>query len=98
MPENQCQDQKCPFHGHISVRGQIMEGTVKSASMIQTAVVTRPLKRYHKKYQRYLTKYSSYHAHIPGCMSVKPGDRVKIAECRKLAKTVTYVIVEKVSR
>ncbi len=95
-PENQCDDPKCPFHGSISVRGQILEGTVKSASMKQTAVVVRPLKKYLKKYQRYLTRFSSYHAHVPGCISVKQGDTVRIAECRKLAKTVSYVIVEKV--
>ncbi len=96
MPENQCTDPKCPFHGSISVRGQILEGTVKSASMVRTAVVIRPLKKYLKKYQRYLTRYTSYHAHVPACMSVRPGDKVRIAECRKLAKTVTYVVVEKV--
>lgn len=97
-PEKECSDPKCPFHGKITVRGQMIEGVVKSSSMKGTAVVRRPLRTYLKKYQRYLTRYSSYHAHIPGCMEIKPGDRVRIAECRKLAKTVSFVVVEKVAR
>lgn len=96
MPENQCDDPKCPFHGSVSVRGQILEGTVKSTAMRRTAVVVKELRKYLKKYQRYMTRYSSYHAHIPACLDIKQGDRVRIAECRKLAKTVSFVVVEKV--
>ena len=38
MPKRSCDDQFCPFHGTLSVRGQILEGTVVSDGM-QNAVV-----------------------------------------------------------
>ncbi len=97
-PQGECNDQKCPFHGHLSVRGQIIEGVVKSNSMIGTAVISKDRRRKISKYERYETRVSKHHAHIPGCMSVKIGDKVRIAECRKLAKTVSFVVIEKVNQ
>ncbi|GGM72023.1 30S ribosomal protein S17 [Thermogymnomonas acidicola] len=96
-PATECKDKKCPFHGSLVVRGQVMTGVVKSASMIRSAVVTREYKKYIKKYERRTSVLKKYHVHVPGCISVKPGDVVKIAECRKLAKTISYVVVEKVT-
>lgn len=97
-PEEVCTDQKCPFHGTLSIRGQIIDGVVDTASMNGGAVVKRAHQRYLSKYERKITLFSKYHAHVPGCIHVKPGDNVKIAECRKLAKTISFVIVEKVER
>jgi small subunit ribosomal protein S17 len=95
-PEGECHDAKCPFHGDVKIRGQIITGEVESASMIHSAVITRDYKRPVSKYERKISRSSKYHAHVPECMSVKPGDVVKIAECRKLAKTISFVVVEKV--
>ncbi len=98
LPEQECNDQKCPFHGTLSIRGQIIDGVVESPSMNGSAVIKRTYQRYLPKYERKMSLISKYHAHVPGCISVKPGDRVKIAETRKLAKTVTFVVVEKVEQ
>lgn len=98
LPEQECDDQKCPFHGALSIRGQIIDGVVESASMNGSAVIKKTYQRYLPKYERKMTLFSKYHAHVPGCIPVKPGDSVKIAECRKLAKTVTFVVVEKVTK
>lgn len=97
LPEQECNDKKCPFHGELSIRGQIIDGVIESASMKGSAVVKRTHQRYLSKYERKITLFSKYHAHVPQCISLKPGDTVKIAECRKLAKTVSFVVVEKVS-
>ncbi len=97
-PEEECKDPKCPFHGTLSIRGQIIDGIVDSASMKGGAVVKRAHQRYLSKYERKITLFSKYHAHVPDCIHVKPGDEVRIAECRKLAKTISFVIVEKVTR
>ncbi len=35
------------------------------------------------------------HAHNPPCIDAKVGDRVRIGECRPLAKTVSFVVIEK---
>ncbi|MGC8584824.1 MAG: 30S ribosomal protein S17 [Thermoplasmata archaeon] len=94
QPEKECNDPKCPFHGDLKVHGQVIEGTVSSANMIKTVVVVREYLRYDKKYERYEKRRRKYHAHVPDCISVKEGDRVKIMECRPLAKTVSFVVIE----
>lgn len=97
-PETKCEDKKCPFHGNLSVRGQVIEGTVSGTGMIQSAVVVRERRIKLPKYERYVKRMSRFHAHVPKCISVSKGDRVKIAECRKLSKTISYVVVERLSR
>ena len=34
------------------------------------------------------------HAYLPPCLEVKRGEEVRIAECRRLAKTVSFVVIE----
>ncbi len=51
---------------------------------------------YVKKYERYEKRTSMYHAHCPPCMHLTAGDTVRIAECRPLSKTVSFVTIEKV--
>ena len=47
-----------------------------------------------KKYKRYERSKSKMHAYLPPCIDVKEGDGVRIAECRPLSKTVSFVVVE----
>ena len=93
-PEATCSDKHCPFHGELSLRGQIIEGVVVSTKMGKTAVVERNYLNYVEKYERYEKRTSRYSAHNPPCLDVKVGDHVKIMECRQLSKTVSFVIVE----
>ncbi|HLH86002.1 MAG TPA: 30S ribosomal protein S17 [Thermoplasmataceae archaeon] len=97
-PSKECNDRKCPFHGELKVRGQVIVGQVKSMSMIGSATIVREYKRLVKKYERKETRSSTYHAHVPKCIDLQVGDTVRIAETRKLAKTISFVVVEKVSR
>lgn len=94
-PEKECNDKNCPFHGNLSVRGQIFRGRVVK-SYEKSAVIERERIRYVPKYERYLKKRSKMHAHNPPCIDAKPGDIVTIAECRPISKTKSFVIVEKV--
>ena len=94
-PAEECTDKNCPFHGDLSIRGQIITGQVESASMLKSAVIRRTYKKSLKKYERKMTKFSEYHVHVPDCIKLQPGDTVKIAECRKLAKTISFVVVER---
>ncbi|MET1124742.1 MAG: 30S ribosomal protein S17 [Archaeoglobaceae archaeon] len=96
-PEGVCSDDNCPFHGTLSVRGQIMRGRVVKVYG-KTAVIERELIRYVPKYERYMRKRSKLHAHNPSCINAKPGDFVTIAECRPISKTKSFVIVEVVRR
>ena len=96
LPTEECNDPYCPYHGHLSVRGRVFEGIVKSDKMRRTVVVERTHMWYSKKYRRYETRTSKMAAHNPPCINAKIGDKVKIAECRPISKMVSFVIIEKV--
>jgi len=94
-PKKSCDDSNCPFHGTLSIRGRILDGTVISAKMDKTVVVRRDYQLYVPKFKRYERRHRHINAHNPPCLNVKEGERVKIAECRPLSKTVSFVVVEK---
>ena len=94
-PEKTCNDPNCPFHGTLSVRGHTLEGVVISAKMDKTIVVRRDYLNYVPKFRRYERRHSHIPAHNPPCINVKEGNLVKIAECRSISKTVSFVVVEK---
>ena len=94
QPEKDCDDANCPFHGTLPVRGQVITGKVVSDRMMGTVVVARNYLHYIRKYKRYEKRSSKLHAHNPSCIQVKVGDMVKIAECRPLSKSTTFVVVE----
>jgi small subunit ribosomal protein S17 len=93
-PKAVCDDRHCPFHGRLSLRGQVLEGTVVSTSMQRTAVVERTLLHFVSKFERYEKRRRRYLAHAPACLNVPVGHRVRIAETRPLSKLVAFCIVE----
>ncbi|HOT07481.1 MAG: 30S ribosomal protein S17P [Methanosaeta sp. PtaB.Bin039] len=93
-PSEACSDPKCPFHGSLSVRGQVLDGIVVSDKMSGTVVVMREFEKKNQKYERSEKRRSKIHAHNPPCLAAKAGEHVKIAECRPLSKTKTFVVVE----
>ncbi len=97
-PKTECQDILCPFHGNLSVRTKTIKGKIVSAKMKQTVIVQRDYAQYVRKYMRYERRRSRIPAHNPSCIAAKEGDTVRIAECRPLSKTVSFVIVEKASK
>ncbi len=94
-PKKTCKDRNCPFHGTLSIRGHMLEGTVISDKMEKTVVVRRDYLKYVPKFKRYERRHSHISAHNPPCVNAKEGDRVKVADCRPLSKTVSSVIVER---
>jgi len=94
-PKKSCADQNCPFHGTLSIRGRVLEGVVISTKMDKTVVIRRDYQLYVPKFKRYERRHSHINAHNPPCLNVKERELVKIAECRPLSKTVSFVIVEK---
>jgi len=93
-PAGMCEDLKCPWHGKLSVRGRVIEGTVVSVQAQKTAIVERRYLRFIPKYERYERRHSRIVAYKPDCIQVAVGDNVKIAECRLLSKTKAFVVVE----
>ncbi|MFQ6074313.1 MAG: 30S ribosomal protein S17 [Candidatus Bathyarchaeia archaeon] len=94
-PKKSCDDRNCPFHGTLKVRGRILEGTVISARMDKSVIVKRDYQFYVPKFKRYERRHSHIPAHSPPCLDVKEGDVVKVAECRPISKTISFVVVEK---
>ncbi|PIU21101.1 MAG: 30S ribosomal protein S17 [Candidatus Diapherotrites archaeon CG08_land_8_20_14_0_20_34_12] len=93
-----CGDRKCPYHGNVSVRGNVFRVTVISAKVPKNAIVTRSLAKYVKKFERYKKMRSRLNVHNPLCINAKVGDIVEIGETRKLSKTKNFVITKIVGR
>jgi len=94
-PEESCSDPNCPFHGKLPVRGLILRGKVVSTKRKGTVTVLREYLHYVPKYKRYERRRSKLSAHCPPCVKVSEGDEVIIGECRRLAKTVSFVVLSK---
>lgn len=91
----ECNDINCPVHGELPTRGVVFKGVVKSDKMDKTVIIQREYYVKSDKYDRFRPVRSRIPAHNPPCINAKTGDIVKIMECRKLSKTVSFVVVEK---
>lgn len=97
-PKKICDEDLCPFHGTLPVRGKLLTGTAVSCKANKMIVVSREFPRPIRKYKRYERSSSKVHAFSPTCIDVLEGDEVKIAECRPISKTISFVIVEVTGR
>ena len=93
-PKKTCDDVHCPFHGVLSVRGNVFLGKVISAKVPKSLTVVWERKEYIRKYERYAKRRTRVRVHCPMCIDAKEGDNVKIAECRPISKTKHFVVVE----
>jgi len=94
-PKKSCDDRNWPFHGTLAVRGRVLDGVVVTAKMDKTVIVEREYLQFSTKFVRYERRRSHIPSHNPPCIDAKEGDRVRVAECRPLSKTVSFVVVEK---
>jgi small subunit ribosomal protein S17 len=94
-PKRTCDDVNCPFHGVLALRGHSLEGIVISNKMENTIIVRRDYLNYVPKFKRYERRRSNVAAHNPPCLEIKVGDKVRLAECRPISKTVAFVVIEK---
>lgn len=95
-PKSICNDRHCAFHGLTTVRGRQFEGEIKKVSDPKSVVVEWQRLFYVPKYQRYEKRRTKLKVHNPPCINAITGDKVLIAECRKISKTKNFVIIEKV--
>lgn len=92
-PERECNDKNCPYHGHLKVRGLLLEGILVSKKMEKAGVMLREYLHYNKKYQRYEKRRSRISVYIPPCIDVKEGDIIVVAETKPISKTISFVVV-----
>jgi len=95
-PTKTCVDLNCPYHGKLSVRGQILKGICVSTKMNKTAVIQRERRLFNKKFERYEKRTKKISAHNPECLEIKAGEPVAIMECRPISKTVSFVVIGRV--
>ena len=95
-PKEVCDDVNCPFHGKLNVRGVTLVGEVVSNKMDKTIILKKEKLYYLKKYERYEKRTNKMHAHLPPCIEVNAGDKVRVVECRPISKTVSFVVVGRV--
>jgi len=93
-PTHICSDKNCAYHGQLSVRGRIFEGTVISDKMDKGVVVEWDYLMALPKYKRFMRKKSRVVAHNPPCINAHKDNVVRIAECRPLSKTKSFVVIE----
>ena len=93
-PKRECADKNCPFHGNLSIRGKLFDGTVTGSKAKNTITLQKESAIYYTKFKRYARGKSTIHAHVPDCIDVESGDDVLTAECRPISKSVSYVVVE----
>jgi|SRR5215472_9712011 len=93
-PKKKCQDETCPFHGHLKVRGRLLAGRAVSTAGEGFVVVEMQYLHMVSKFNRGERRRSRISAHLPPCIEVRDGDAVTIGECRPLSKTISFVVVE----
>jgi small subunit ribosomal protein S17 len=94
-PSKKCDDPNCPSHGFLKVRGRIFTGTVVKNRMTNAITVQIDFDRFNKKYQRYERRNSKTSVHLPPCIEVVPGTVVRFMQCRKISKTISSVVIQK---
>jgi len=92
--QNKCNDERCPVHGSLSVRGRHFKGIVKKI-IGRRAVIEFERSIFFKKYERYAKEKTRLHAYIPPCISdkVKVGEMTEIGECRPISKIMKFVVI-----
>ncbi len=94
VPKKGCEDERCPFHGNLKVRGKLLTGTAVSTAGKGFVVVQMEYLHKVRKFNRSERRRSRLSAHVPPCVEVSEGDAVTIGECRPLSKTIAFVVVE----
>jgi small subunit ribosomal protein S17 len=94
----ECSDKDCPFHGSTRIRGKITQGLVVSKKSRNTVVIRQDYVQFIRKYQRYERRNSRLSCHLPECLKdeINVGDMVRVGESRKLSKTKSFIVLEKI--
>jgi len=82
----------------ITTHGAVIDGTVISDKMQKTVTVRCDYIIKVPKYDRMKRRHMIIKARNPIEISAKAGDKVKIAECRPLSKTVHFIVLEKLGK
>jgi small subunit ribosomal protein S17 len=93
-PNKDCTDKKCPFHGQITVKNELIKGKIIKKDINRSATVEWFRPCYVPKYERYEIKRSRMRTHNPMCISAELGQSVVVAKTRPLSKMKHFVIIQ----
>lgn len=96
-PEKTCTDEKCPFHGMISVKNELFTGKIVKKDINRSATIEWNRPCYVPKYERYQFKRSRMRVHNPACIEGQLDQTVLVARTRPLSKTKNHVIIKLLS-
>ncbi len=94
-PASTCTDGKCPFHGKVSVKTEVLTGTVIKKDVNRSATIEWFKSSYVPKYERYEMRRRKMRVHNPACLDAPVGEKVLIARTRPLSKTKHHVIIQR---
>ena len=92
-PTKNCTDQKCPFHGQLSVKKELFKGKVVKKDNNHSATIEWFRPYFIPKYERYEMRRSRMRVHNPQCLEAEIGQNVIAARTRPLSKTKNHVIL-----
>ncbi len=92
-PGNVCQDKKCPFHGEINVKKELLKGTVIKKDVNHSATISWFSPNFLPKYERFESRKSKLRVHNPACLDVPVGTAVVVAKTHPLSKTKHHIIL-----
>lgn len=93
-PHKECTDQKCPFHGELNVKGEILTGKVVKRDINRSATIEWFRPYYVHKYERYELRKSRLRVHNPACINAEIGQEVVVAKTRPISKTKHHVVIQ----
>jgi len=97
-PKKQCNDKKCPFHGQLNVKNELIQGIIVKKDINHSATIEWDRSHYVPKYERYEVRKSNLRVHNPECINGQIGDQVLVARTRPLSKTKNHVIIKKIKQ
>ena len=89
-------DAKINTKTSFSVRGKLIEAKIIRMKSKKTAHVEVKTIKFIPKYERYLIKKSKFAVHVPDDVLVSVGDTVLCGETRKISKTKSMIILNKI--
>tara|TARA_Y100000310_G_C20666797_1_gene807969 strand:+ start:461 stop:808 length:348 start_codon:yes stop_codon:yes gene_type:complete len=93
-PEKECTDKKCPFHGEINVKKELLKGKIIKKDINGSATIEWQKTHQVQKYERYEVRRSRLRVHNPACIDAPLGVGVVVARTRPLSKVKNHVIIK----
>jgi len=93
-PEKTCTDKKCPFHGDINVKKELLKGKIIKKDISHSATIEWFRPCYVPKYERYEVRRSRIRVHNPPCIDAQIGQEVLVAKTRPLSKVKNHVVLK----